>query len=309
MRSAKGVVKKVNDKTTVRGLVHDWFERQNRPATAQSLTDALGSCASKTVVQKALEELHQSGILLVKDLKKVRFYFLRPHATDVTTTQNDDTPNKDEHRGTTDVAAAATTTTTVDEEVRDASGDDDDEDEEGGEHAAELVATTSMQPPSESHVTPDHKEADDDDYAKMAQDIVALENDVAEKRALLARLRAVPTLAQRRAELDALEKEVALLHRRVAGLEELEAAAARGEARGVQHVQRMQRLIRRYQASRQAWRERKDYTYRFIDAVLGDTCTIRDIAERTGMVTDETQNVSLTASAVSLPSCLLRLPA
>lgn len=67
--------KKVKDSGEVAEIVLDWFERENKPATAQSLTDALGSRVAKSVVQKTLEELVGQGKLTVKVIKKVRLFF------------------------------------------------------------------------------------------------------------------------------------------------------------------------------------------------------------------------------------------
>ncbi|KPI89888.1 hypothetical protein ABL78_0960 [Leptomonas seymouri] len=77
MSGCKTSIKKLRDVKEATALVDDWFERENRPATPQSLTDALGSRVAKSLIQKILDQLHAEGRLCVKDLKKIRFYYLR----------------------------------------------------------------------------------------------------------------------------------------------------------------------------------------------------------------------------------------
>lgn len=78
MSGCKTSIKKVKDVSEATGLVLEWFERENKPATPQSLTDALGSRVAKPLIQKILDQLLTDNKLNVKDLKKIRFYYLRP---------------------------------------------------------------------------------------------------------------------------------------------------------------------------------------------------------------------------------------
>lgn len=78
MSACKTLIKKVKDVSEASALVLDWFERENKPATPQSLTDALGSRVAKTLIQKILDQLLADNRLCVKELKKIRFYYLRP---------------------------------------------------------------------------------------------------------------------------------------------------------------------------------------------------------------------------------------
>ena len=77
MSGCKTAIKKVKDVSEATALVLDWFERENKPVTPQSLTDALGSRVAKMLLQKILDQLFTDKKLCVKDLKKVRFYYLR----------------------------------------------------------------------------------------------------------------------------------------------------------------------------------------------------------------------------------------
>lgn len=69
-------ISKLKDTQAVETLVMEWFERENKPVTPQSLTDALGSRVAKSIVQKVLEDLHTKGKLCVKELKKARYFYL-----------------------------------------------------------------------------------------------------------------------------------------------------------------------------------------------------------------------------------------
>ncbi|KPA84193.1 Hop2,probable meiosis-specific protein [Leptomonas pyrrhocoris] len=115
MSGCKTSIKKVKDVTEATALVHDWFERENRPATPQSLTDALGSRVSKTCIQKILDQLHADSKLCVKDLKKIRFYYLR---IDEPTAHRDGEGNA--------ICDAPNVTTATGDEKADASAERDD---------------------------------------------------------------------------------------------------------------------------------------------------------------------------------------
>nr|CCC89551.1 conserved hypothetical protein [Trypanosoma congolense IL3000] len=60
----------------VEAAIINWFECEGEPATAQSLTDALGSRFGKQIVQNTLERCLEHKKLQAKDIKKARFYFL-----------------------------------------------------------------------------------------------------------------------------------------------------------------------------------------------------------------------------------------
>jgi len=74
----------------VEDLILTWFKMFNKPATVQSMTDALQSKVSKALVEKTLELLVESKQVLVKEFKKIRVFYL-----DQTQLQLDDTANSE----------------------------------------------------------------------------------------------------------------------------------------------------------------------------------------------------------------------
>lgn len=72
-------LKSQKDKLDAEFSIMAWFRQENKPATAQSLVDALQSKFSKPVVQKALEQLSEQGKVDFKDFKKVRLFFSKAH--------------------------------------------------------------------------------------------------------------------------------------------------------------------------------------------------------------------------------------
>ncbi|CCW63602.1 unnamed protein product [Phytomonas sp. EM1] len=94
MNTRKPVLNKVTDLHEAAEMILNWFEKENKPATVQSLTDALGSCAAKTLIQKTLENLSEQGKLRTKDLKKVRLFFLNMDAYNIRISGLMDTKNE-----------------------------------------------------------------------------------------------------------------------------------------------------------------------------------------------------------------------
>lgn len=74
--SAKKVVTRPKVKEGVDEIVLQWFKELNRPVTAQGIVDALGSKVSKPNCQKALDTLVEQNNLLVKEIKKAKYYYL-----------------------------------------------------------------------------------------------------------------------------------------------------------------------------------------------------------------------------------------
>jgi 26S proteasome regulatory subunit (ATPase 3-interacting protein) len=60
----------------VEDLALNWLKQNNKPVTTQSMADALQSKVSKPVVQKALDTLCEQGLIVSKDLKKVKVFYL-----------------------------------------------------------------------------------------------------------------------------------------------------------------------------------------------------------------------------------------
>jgi hypothetical protein len=63
-------------KEGVDDIVLLWFKDNNRPATTQGVVDALGSRIAKPACQKALDNLVEQSSLLVKEVKKAKYYYL-----------------------------------------------------------------------------------------------------------------------------------------------------------------------------------------------------------------------------------------
>ncbi|ORC83407.1 26S proteasome regulatory subunit, ATPase 3, interacting protein [Trypanosoma theileri] len=61
-------------------------------------------------------------------------------------------------------------------------------------------------------------------------------------------------------------------------------------------------LTLRYNRARKLWLERKRMTERVIDAVLGESCDPKDLADIFGVTTDQQVNVSFSDTAIALPS-------
>lgn len=78
VRMSKTIRQSAKDKPSgadVEVAILTWFGSANKPATVQSLVDALQSKYSKPSVQRTLEILFDRGDLQAKDFKKVRLYF------------------------------------------------------------------------------------------------------------------------------------------------------------------------------------------------------------------------------------------
>lgn len=63
-------------KEGVDDIVLQWFKDNNRPATTQGVVDALGSRIAKPACQKSLDALVEQTNLLVKEVKKAKYYYL-----------------------------------------------------------------------------------------------------------------------------------------------------------------------------------------------------------------------------------------
>jgi hypothetical protein len=74
--SKKVAPKQAKIKDGVEEIILSWFRSNNKPATTQSLVDALGSKVSKAAAQKALDALIEHHDIVFRDFKKVRLYFL-----------------------------------------------------------------------------------------------------------------------------------------------------------------------------------------------------------------------------------------
>ncbi|RNF10847.1 26S proteasome regulatory subunit, ATPase 3, interacting protein [Trypanosoma conorhini] len=204
-----------------------WFECEGEPATAQSLTDALGSKFGKALVQSVLEQCVGEQRLQAKDVKKARFYF--PPAP----------------------AAAES---------------------HGGDCPVDPARLELMQ--------------------QLQRHTRSLSELSAELNTLLQR----PSASERASNIARLSAERATL------TQSLEAVKLeRNKRRDAAHDEDIYLLIRRYNRARELWRERKRMTERVIDAILGDSCDPKDLADHFGLVSDKEANVSLTETAIALP--------
>ncbi|CAJ1029381.1 putative TBPIP/Hop2 winged helix domain containing protein [Leishmania utingensis] len=274
MGTCKTDIKRVKDVSEATALVLDWFERHNKPATPQSLTDALGSRVAKPLLQRILEQLHTEEKLHVKDMKKIRFYYLRVlpllHPDGATTIQQHGEPE--------DEAAIAI-------------GEGD------MASAPEVGAGTEV-----CEALP----ADARAALLRAVGISAVQ--LSERSRRLARWCEWPSSTERAAKCTDLARVVCELRD---GLERLQSRHAEesAEAHGNgSWAWRAHRAVCRYRRARRHWVQRKDWAMRLLEATAGDAHTPVEAAALLGCTTDEDAGVSFEDTAVVLPVSLLREP-
>ncbi|KAG5501134.1 hypothetical protein GH5_04730 [Leishmania sp. Ghana 2012 LV757] len=273
MGTCKTDIKKVKDVAEATALVLDWFQRHNKPVTPQSLTDALGSRVAKPLVQKILEQLHAEETLYAKDMKKIRFYYLRvlplPDPSSATTTE----PN-----GETEEKAVATA-------------------DKGG-------AVTSA--PHVGGGSEACGESPADVHAALLHAVVTTAVQLSQRSHRLARWRGCPSSAERAAKSADLARDVGELR------ESLERHQSRyagepTEAHGASSwVWRARRAVCRYRRARRHWLQRKEWAMCLLEATAGDAHTPVQVAALLGCTTDVEVGVSFEETAVALPAPLLR---
>jgi hypothetical protein len=264
MSACKTSIKKVKDVCDATALVLDWFERENKPVTPQSLTDALGSRVPKPLIQKILDQLHTDNKLCVKDLKKIRFYYLRSTEISDAKDDNGDASSTPSSLGTVQTSSNL---------------------QQGGEEAAV---------PNEAGDT-------------TALCDVALEaSSLAEKQHRLLRWRGWPSLAERSAQHNALEKEVRQLELDVEALQRGCEADERSAQDTEVYLLRIRRAVRRYRRARQLWMERKGWAMRLLEATGGEEHSPQQVAGLLGCTTDADVGVSFETTAVTLTPQMLR---
>ncbi|GET89899.1 hypothetical protein, conserved [Leishmania tarentolae] len=272
MVTFKTGIKKIKDVSEATTLVLDWFERHNKPATPQSLTDALGSRVAKPLLQRILEQLHAEERLHVKEMKKIRFYYLRvlplSDANAATTTGQHGEPQDETAAvaGEGDMAGAA--------EVGD-----------GAEACAESSA---------------------DAHAALLHAVTASAVQLSERSRRLTRWRGWPSQMERAAKCAALSREVGELGGRLERLQSSHAGES-AEAHGSgSWTSRLRRAVCRYRRARRHWLQRKDWAMRLLEATAGDAHTPMQAAALLGCTTDAEAGVSFEETAVALPASLLR---
>lgn len=288
MSKKKAGPQKIKDPAEITAVVMEWFDRENKPVTPQALTDALGSRISKPLIQKALEELLAQGRLQGKDLKKVRFFYLNATAEAV--------------------AAAATTATTADADAGAEAGPPPDHND--NEEDRQAPPDGDPTPPESCPADPEdeqqqHQQQAVDDEAKKAALIAAIveaTRALAERKQALATYNSIPTAAERADRLRAAAGEVAELQAEVAAAESRAAAGACGAASASTAVDD---AVYSYRRARALWKERREFTNRLIEGVLGDTWGRSELSEMFGITTDAEAGVSFAESVVQLPPSLL----
>lgn len=273
MGTCKTGIKKVKDVSEATALVLDWFERHNKPATPQSLADALGSRVSKPLLQKILEQLHAEEKLHVKDMKKMRFYYLRvpplSDANGATTTKQHSEPE--------DKPAATTGER----------GDAASAPEVGGE------AETCAESPADAH-------------AALLCAVAISAVQLSERSRRLTRWRGWPSSMERAAKYADLAREVSELRNSLERLQFRHAGESAEAHGGSSWASRVRRAVCRYRRARRHWVQRKDWAMCLLEATAGDAHTPVQAAALLGCTTDAEAGVSFEDTAVALPAPLLR---
>ncbi|EPY30885.1 26S proteasome regulatory subunit, ATPase 3, interacting protein [Strigomonas culicis] len=237
----------------------EWFERENKPVTAQSLTDALGSRVSKPMVQKNLDELLALGKLQCKDLKKVRFYFLSITPTEAEAALN--MPEQQEQL--------------IDEAVL------------AGER--ETVEA-----------------ADTEEKERLIDQLCATIGTIRRKEAMLGELMRRPTAADRAAQAHQVTADIERITEEIDGIVNANRSTPSSTSRDERGDQSVENLALMYHKVRGLWRERKEFTYRLIDTVIGDQFSLEELSEMIGIVTEEESGISFQETCVALPSSLAK---
>ncbi|KAG5475479.1 hypothetical protein LSCM1_03599 [Leishmania martiniquensis] len=262
MGTCRTDIKRVRDVAEATALVLDWFQRYNKPATPQSLTDALGSRVAKPLVQKILEQLHAEEKLYAKDMKKIRFYYLRVQpVTD---------PNE--------VTTAEQSSKPEDKAVPTAA-------EGEAETSAPEACGAS---PAEAH-------------AALLRAVAIAAVQLSERSRRLARWRGWPSPTERAAKCADLARAVGELRDGLEQLQSRyagESAEAHGDS---SWASRVRRAVCRYRHARRHWMQRKEWAMRLLEATAGDAHTSTQVASLLGCTTDEEAGVSFEATAVALP--------
>lgn len=273
MGTCKTGIKKVKDVSEATALVLDWFERHNKPATPQSLADALGSRVSKPLLQKILEQLHAEEKLHVKDMKKMRFFYLRvlplSDANGATTTKQHSEPE--------DKPAATTGER----------GDAANAPEVGGE------AETCAESPADAH-------------AALLCAVAISAVQLSERSRRLTRWRGWPSSMERAAKYADLAREVCELRNSLERLQFRHAGESAEAHGGSSWASRVRRAVCRYRRARRHWVQRKDWAMCLLEATAGDAHTPVQAAALLGCTTDAEAGVSFEDTAVALPAPLLR---
>ncbi|PWU85194.1 26S proteasome regulatory subunit, ATPase 3, interacting protein [Trypanosoma cruzi] len=105
-----------------------------------------------------------------------------------------------------------------------------------------------------------------------------------------------PSSLQRASNIALLSTECAALKQRVENVKR-----EINQGHDVKKVEDFSLLIRRYNRARELWRERKHMAEHVIDAILGDSCDSKDLAEHFGLISDQEANVSLNETAITFP--------
>ncbi|KAG5504509.1 hypothetical protein JKF63_04961 [Porcisia hertigi] len=272
MGTCKAGITKVRDVSEATTLVMDWFERYNRPATPQSLTDALGSRVAKPLLQKILDQLHAEAKLHVKDAKKTRFYYLRVLP-----------PLLDPDGVTTEQHVAPEEEAVVPAKAEDVTS------------ASEVSGGSVSSEGSSAHV-----------HAALLNAVALSATQLHERGCRLARWRVWPSHGERRAKRADLELEICRLRESIERFQSRhteEPAQAHG---GDSWAWRARSAVCRYRRARRHWVQRKDWAMRLLEATAGEGHTPVQAATLLGCTTDTEAGVSLEDTAVVLPPPLLR---
>lgn len=276
-------MKKSSNKVSVADLpqrIMEWFEKENKPVTPQSLTNALGSVFPKAAVQKCLEQLFlEGGKLNVKEIKKVKIYYLK------VPTEGEQEPENLGGIHTTDTSSGQCT---------DPLNEDDNT---TGETAAEDEVDWS----------------DPTEKQRFIQQLLQLHQQIEHEGIQQRCLAAIPDAKQRAdrlqfvtkgiEQLEAVEAEIALEAIRKEEEEAREAVKNGGEDddETVVDPSLSERLIAKYRAARGLWSQRKQLAMTIFDDVATSyppSVPLCDVYDALGVVTDDMCGVTLKSSAV-----------
>lgn len=267
-KAAKGSIKVRHEEGNCRDRVMLWFQQVNKPATPQFLTNELGSQFSKGVVQKTLETLHSENVLLAKDFKKIRIYYLRPAEQE---TEGENVPQ---------------------DEPKDGSS------EEGPRASAE-PKVVEMEPGEREKLIREVLELLDGNKRRERQ-LQALRRE-GSARVRAERLRALQK------EVDVLQEEENTAREALGTQGDAAGSTEEGAAPLEMSEAEMEDLVGVYRRARQLWSERKNLTERLLSFLTGDGSRLslpsgaEDLYDLLGIVMDEGCGVSFKGSMIALP--------
>ena len=248
----------------VEDLALGWLKRNNKPVTNQSMVDALQSKVSKPLVQKALDTLCEQGLIISKDIKKVKVYYL-----DQATLMQ--TEKKGEPSAAVEVAASP-------------------------DSVVPLVCNPS-DPPSEpsQQCTKQNKD-------ELILSVLELEKRMRTATDEHSRLAHEPSVGDLVSAVDRTETNLLILQDRLAavhrslhgenGVPSLEEApCARMDMRSA---------VDRYYSTRSLWRQRKMMASSVLDCLVGERVW-REVTNEFGLTIDEDCGISLDTTAVFVP--------